>query len=148
MDMLRKETDGAFNLLRGVSAVIAAVLFAHSSYSAEPEKCYLSRSYQAEVRDRATVIRDGGRVRFIFETTYCNYSMSPDCANGRSEDLEVQGVQRGDAVAAVSADGSCHVRIRFGRRGRMFVSQESPCPSILYWGPHGIYTEAPPQSCH
>lgn len=94
----------------------------------------------AGVRDRALIKLDGKHASVLFEMTYCNYVMSPDCANARSEELEVKGTLSGNLLRAKSSDGSCAVAVRFVAGGAwVFVSQESACHSIKYWGPHGIY---------
>lgn len=124
------------------SAVLAISVFALQALarSGETSTCYLSREYRAEVRDRALVrIRDG-QARIEFQMTYCDYTMSPECGNARSEDLEVRGRAIGDRIRAKSADGSCEINIRFLKGGaRALVSQGSACSQVKYWGPHGVY---------
>lgn len=122
--------------------VIAISVFALQALAGtgETSTCYLSREYRSGVRDRALFRVRDGQARIEFQMTYCNYTMSPECGNARSEDLQVFGRAMGEIIRAKSADGSCEINIRFLKGGaRALISQGSACSQIKYWGPHGVY---------
>ena len=123
--------------------LMASVAASGGAQPARVEQCYLSREYRANVQDRLLIQREGNRVEAFFWLTYCNYVDSPECFGPRSEELDVHGRSTGavgaNIIHAKSKDGSCSVLLRF-QGTVLFVTQETRCPSLQYWGPHGVYT--------
>ncbi|MEJ6022381.1 hypothetical protein [Ramlibacter sp. PS4R-6] len=130
----------ALKIFCGLAMACPSLAIAQHEMGPGGSICYLSREYRAGVRDRVLVQSSKGSAHVQFQMTYCNFEMSPDCANARSEELDVTGSAAGNVIRAKAAGGTCAVTLRFlNSKQRLLVTQETSCPQLKYWGPHGVY---------
>lgn len=125
-----------------MTVLLAATGSSWAQNLTHPDGCYLSRTYEGGVQDAMLLKRDGkGGMLGIFETAYCDLSSTDICPGVKIEQYSFQLRPSNAAGQLVGNLGTCRIAIRQFQSNRLFVSQESHCSELKYWGVHGVFTK-------